>query len=98
MARLGLNDSSEIGCIINESGFELFERGDGIHPTPILQKTGGKRRYNDYLKGHGYQGQNPWNDYANLALSPNGEILSRWELRNSHLPARVKDHIQKPPT
>lgn len=91
MARLGLNDTSEIGCIINESGFEPFERDDGLHPAPILKKQGGKLRYNDYLRQHGYEGDNPWNDYANSAEGPNGEILSGWELRHSHLPARVKE-------
>ncbi len=91
MARLGLNEETEIGCIISEPGFEPFERDDGLHPTPGLRRRGGKLRYNDWLRELGYEGENPWNDYANSAEGENGEVLSGWELRHSNLPARVKE-------
>ncbi len=91
MARLGLNRSTEIGMIVSEPGFEPYERDDGLHPTPLLRKKGGKLAYNDWLKSKGYEGENPWNDYANAAEGPNGEVLSGWNLRNSNLPARVKE-------
>ena len=91
MARLGLNKTSEIGSIISEPGFEPFERDDGLHPTPLLREKNKKLKYNDWLHEHGYEGENPWNDYANSAEGPNGELLSGWYLKNSNLPARIKE-------
>lgn len=91
MARLGLNPSTEIGSIISQPGFEPFERDDGLHPTAMLRMKGGELHYNDWLRQQGYEGENPWNDYANSADGPNGEILSGWSLKNSHLPARVRE-------
>lgn len=91
MARLGLNSSTEIGLMVSEPGFDPYERDDGLHPTPILRHKGGTLRYNDWLNQQGYDGENPWNDYANSAAGANGEILSGWLLENSNLPARVKE-------
>lgn len=91
MARLGLNDQTEIGCLVSQPGFDPYERDDGLHPTPMLKAKGGKLRYNDWLREQGYEGENPWNDYANSADGENGEILSGWHLKNSNLPARVKE-------
>jgi arylsulfatase A-like enzyme len=95
MARVGLDRTSEIGCQISQPGFDPYERDDGLHPTPLLRQKGGKLAYNDWLREQGYAGENPWNDYANAAEGPNGEILSGWYLRNSNLPARVaKEHSE----
>lgn len=91
MARLGLNASTEIGLMVSQPGFDPYERDDGLHPTPLLKKRGGALRYNDWLREQGYDGENPWNDYANSAEGENGEILSGWLLENSNLPARVKE-------
>lgn len=91
MARLGLNDSTDIGCLISQPGFDPYERDDGLHPDKGLAKRGGKLRYNDWLRDQGYEGANPWNDYANAGEGPDGEILSGWYLQNSNLPARVKE-------
>ncbi len=91
MARLGLNRSTEIGCLISQPGFDPYERDDGLHPTPMLRQKGGSLRYNDWLRTQGYGGENPWNDYANSAEGPDGELLSGWRLQNSNLPARVKE-------
>lgn len=91
MARLGLNSETEIGCLISQPGFDPYERDDGLHPTPMLRMKGGSLRYNDWLREQGYEGENPWNDYANSAEGPDGELLSGWNLQNSNLPARVKE-------
>ncbi|MGH1479843.1 MAG: alkaline phosphatase family protein [Geminicoccales bacterium] len=91
MARLGLNETTEIGCLISQPGFDPYERDDGLHPTPLLRNKGGKLRYNDWLREQGYEGENPWNDYANSADGPDGELLSGWYLKNSNLPARVQE-------
>ncbi len=91
MARLGLNPAFEIGVIVSEPGFDPYERDDGLHPTPLLRHRGGKLRYNDWLRSHGYHGENPSNDHASSAEGPNGEILSGWHLKHSNLPARVRE-------
>ncbi len=91
MARLGLTHDTEIGMVVAEPGFEPFERDDGLHPDGLLKLMGGKLRYNDWLREQGYDGQNPWDSWANSAAGPNGEVLSGWSLRNSNLPARVRE-------
>ncbi|MEP3275545.1 MAG: alkaline phosphatase family protein [Stappiaceae bacterium] len=91
MARLGLNQTTEIGCLVSQPGFDPYERDDGLHPTPLLRKKGGHLQYNDWLREHGYEGENPWNDYANSGEGPDGEVLSGWYLKNSNLPARVSE-------
>ncbi|MBG6208037.1 arylsulfatase A-like enzyme [Labrenzia sp. EL_126] len=91
MARLGLNRSTDIGCLVSQPGFDPYERDDGLHPDPLLRKKGGKLRYNDWLRSLGYEGENPWNDYANAGEGPNGEVLFGWYLKNSNLPARVRE-------
>lgn len=91
MARLGLNDTTEIGIQVSQPGFDPYERDDGLHPTPMLRNKGGKLAYNDWLRAHGYEGENPWNDFANAAEGKGGELLSGWHLKNSNLPARVKE-------
>lgn len=91
MARLGLNDSTEIGIRVSQPGFDPYERDDGLHPTPLLRRKGGKLAYNEWLREKGYDSENPWNDFANSAEGPDGELLSGWHLKNSNLPARVKE-------
>jgi len=91
MARLGLNQSTEIGCLVSQPGFDPYERDDGLHPDNLLKAKGGKLRYNDWLRDLGYEGDNPWNDYANAAEGADGTLLSGWYLKNSNLPARVKE-------
>jgi arylsulfatase A-like enzyme len=91
MARFGLTPGTEIGAIVLEPGFEPYERDDGLHPNELLRLKKYDLNYNNWLRAQGYQSDNPWNDYANSAEGPNGEILSAWNLRYSNLPARVKE-------
>jgi arylsulfatase A-like enzyme len=91
MARLGLNETTDIGIRVSQPGFDPYERDDGLHPDNLLKKKGGKLRYNDWLRSLGYKGDNPWNDYANAGEGPDGEILSGWYLKNSNLPARIQE-------
>jgi len=81
--------------LISQPGFDPYERDDGLHPTPLLRNRGGKLRYNDWLREQGYAGENPWNDYANSAEGPDGELLSGWYLKNSNLQSRK--NTPKPP-
>ena len=86
MARLGIDEKSAEGVFAAECGFEPYERDDGVHPSSSHDPN---PRYNDYLREQGLGGDNPWEDWANSAEGPNGEILSGWYLKNAHLPARV---------
>jgi len=88
MARLGLARESELGMHIAEGGFAPFERDDGEHPD---KRTDLSLRYNQYLAALGYDGDNPWHNWANSAAGPDGQVLSGWSLRHAHLPARVAE-------
>jgi arylsulfatase A-like enzyme len=92
--RLGLDPESELGRLAMQGGFEPWERDDGIWP-PGFKVSG--NRYCDYLREHGYAGDNPWHDHANSAEGPNGEVLSGWHLRWADRPARVAEpHSETP--
>lgn len=86
--RLGLDVSGGLGQLAMEGGFEPYERDDGIWP-PGFKVQG--NRYCDYLRAHGYGGDNPWHDHANSAQGPEGEVLSGWEMRWANRPARVAE-------
>jgi len=92
LARLQIDKKSELGVLLSECGFEPFERDDGLHPAPRLDPN---LRYNAWLRDKGYAGENPWEEWANSAEGPNGEVLSGWQMRHSPLPARVhRDHSE----
>ncbi|SLN36394.1 alkaline phosphatase family protein [Oceanibacterium hippocampi] len=86
--RLGIDPGSGPGLLARECGFEPFERDDGLHPDQVVDPN---LAYNRWLNGKGYPGANPWHDYANSVEGPDGEVLSGWYMRNSHLPARVAE-------
>ena len=88
MARLGVEPRSDLGVLLSECGFEPFERDDGLHPTESMDPN---LAYNAYLRAHGFDGENPWHDWANSAEGPGGEILSGWQMRHAPLPARVPE-------
>ena len=86
MARFGIDPDSPVGRSIAECGFEPFERDDGLHPFASVDKA---PDYNEYLRRLGFEGDNPWEEWANSGAGPDGEILSGWLLKNSGLPARI---------
>ncbi|SOE18416.1 arylsulfatase A-like enzyme [Hoeflea halophila] len=88
MAWLGIDPASEIGVRVSECGFEPFERDDGLHPDSPRQHWSA---YDDYLVSLGYKSDNPWEDFANSGLDPDGELMSAWLLKNSRLPANVPE-------
>jgi arylsulfatase A-like enzyme len=94
MARLGVDKVSELGVLTSECGLEPVERDDGLWPDKLVDPN---YAYNRYLKSKGYDGDNPWHDWANAAEGPNGEILSGWYLGNNHLPARVREEDSETP-
>ena len=63
MKSLGIEPDSIIGVLVAECGFEPYERDDGLHPPPAAARRA--PRYNAYLREHGYDGDNPWEHWAN---------------------------------
>lgn len=86
MKRLGIEPDSVIGTYVSQCGFDPYERDDGLHPSGYPDRN---PPYNDYLRALGMEGENPWEEWANSAEGPNGEILSGWYMEHAHLPARV---------
>jgi arylsulfatase A-like enzyme len=84
LARFGIESESERGALLREGGFVAIDRYDGHLPP------GPESGYADYLRSHGYQSADPWNDYV-VAMDDGGTVVSGWQMRNVHLPARVRD-------
>ncbi|KAA3629897.1 MAG: phosphonate monoester hydrolase [Proteobacteria bacterium] len=94
MERLGIDPGTDLGIRIAQTGFEPFERDDGLHPD---QNFDPDLAYNRYLRAHGYHSENPWNDFANAAEDESGNILSGWYLRHAARPARVREEHSETP-
>ena len=88
MQRLGIDPGSSLGVLTAESGFEPYERDDGLHPDQTLNPD---LAYNRYLRELGYVSDNPWHDFANSVAGPDGTVLSGWYMRNARGPARVAE-------
>jgi len=94
MARLGIAPESHIGVLQAECGFEPFERDDGLHPDGPYDPH---PAYDRYLQRQGYDGANPWENWANAAEADDGQLLSGWLLGHADKPARVaEDHSETP--
>ena len=92
LQRLAIAPSGEQAATLNEVGFEPYFRHDGIFPDdPLFDDKRDSAPYTHYLRGLGYEGRNPWHDWANAGEGARGEILSGWKMRNAHLPARVPE-------
>ena len=94
MKWLGIEENSTIGIYLSECGFEPFERDDGLHPKSPYDPN---PPYNDFLRGKGYNVENPWDDHANSGLNDDGERLSGWLLKNSDLPADIEEQLSETP-
>ena len=94
MKWLGIEQNSTIGIHLSECGFEPFERDDGLHPKSPYDPN---PPYNDFLRGKGYNVENPWDDHANSGLNDDGERLSGWLLKNSDLPADIEEQLSETP-
>lgn len=88
MARLGIDPNSPVGIRISECGFDPFERDDGIHPYSGHDPD---PRYNEYLRQHGFVGDNPWETWANSVVDVSGRIRSGWFLKYSNRAARIPE-------
>ena len=94
MERLGLDPESLIGVRAAECGFDIWDRHDGEIPMGVVDKP---NEYQDYLRGLGYDGPNPWEQWANSAEGDDGEILSGWLMSHASQPARVKEEHSETP-
>lgn len=99
MRRLGLEPDSLIGARVSECGFDVFERDDGMLPEGPegFYDPEGAREYNKYLRGKGYESDNPWHDFANSGLDAAGNVLSGWFLKNSAQPANIAEEDSETP-
>jgi arylsulfatase A-like enzyme len=82
--RFGIEIDSERGALLREGGFVVLDRYDG-HTPP-----GPESGYADYLRANGYRSADPWSDYV-IAMEDNERIVSGWQMRNVHLPSRVRE-------
>lgn len=95
MQRLGIEPEGTIGALVSQCGFEVFVREDGTNSTYDANRDG--EDYDNYLREHGMDGDNPWEEWANTAIGPNGEPKTGWLLENAPLPARVpREHSETP--
>ena len=97
MGRLGLAADSVIGARQAECGFDNWIRDDGLWaygPDGFYDEK--RSPYNEYLKSKGYDGENPWADYANAGVS-DAEIASGWMFRNADKPANIKEEDSETP-
>ena len=85
MERLGIDPSSEKGVHIAQGGFEIWDRMDGVHPTNGSKPS----HYNDYLRTNGFDGENPWLEWAASVVDEDGTVKNGWLNENCHLPARI---------
>ncbi|MCJ7872758.1 sulfatase-like hydrolase/transferase [Phaeobacter sp. J2-8] len=97
MARLGLAPDSVIGARQADCGFDAWARDDGLWgmgPDGFYDEK--RSPYNEFLKAQGYDGENPWADYANAGVS-DGEIASGWMFRNADKPANIREEHSETP-
>lgn len=97
MARLGLSPDSVIGARQAECGFDSWARDDGLWGVGPDGYYDQKRSpYNEFLKSKGYDGDNPWADYANAGVK-DGEIASGWMFKNADKPANIREEHSETP-
>lgn len=91
--RLRLDPDDPNAAVVRQCGFEPFERDDGLHPetSPLRFDL----RYNQFLREHGFAGDNPWHTTANSVTGPDGKRLSGWLLEASSYPAIVPDELSE---
>ncbi len=98
MDRLGISRGSVIGARVSECGFDVVLRDDGLWAQGPDGFYDNKRSpYNEFLKSRGYDGENPWHDYANSGLGDNEEIASGWLMTNADRPANIVDEDSETP-
>ena len=85
LARLSIDSASELGRLLRRGGFREIDRHDGHHETRDADG------YSGWLRAQGYDGAQPWTDFVVSAIDEGGQVVSGWNMRNAHLPARVAE-------
>ncbi len=94
MQRLGIKPESVIGARVSECGFDVYVRDDGTNHDDYPSRHA-PLDYDNYLRSHGMDGANPWEEWANSSEGSDGELRSGWLLENARRPARVpKEHSE----
>ncbi|PVH27402.1 sulfatase-like hydrolase/transferase [Pararhodobacter oceanensis] len=88
LRRLGIDPGSPRGRHLMTGGFEPFDRDDGIHTEQLISRRGDVA-YNSWLRSLGYVSSNPWHDFANSVETPEGRVISGWEMKSAPYPARL---------
>jgi arylsulfatase A-like enzyme len=97
MERLGLSADTQIGARQSECGFDNWCRDDGLWgqgPDGFYDEK--RSPYNEYLKSKGYEGENPWADFANAGITDE-QIASGWMFRNADKPANIREEDSETP-
>ncbi len=107
MERLGLTPDNVIGARQSECGFDVWVRDDGLWgqgPDGFYDQN--RSPYNEYLKSQGYDGDNPWADYANAGVHDDadpttqakpGDKASGWLFANADKAANIKEKDSETP-
>lgn len=94
MERLGIDPDSIIGVHVAQCGFEPYERDDGLHPSGDYDAD---PVYDAYLRGHGFDADNPWEHWANSGEGEDGENFNGWLLAHADKAARIpEEHSETP--
>ena len=92
-----LAPDTTIGARQAECGFDAWARDDGLWAYGPDGYYDEKRSpYNEYLKSKGYDGENPWADYANAGITDE-QVASGWMFRNADQPANVREEDSETP-
>jgi arylsulfatase A-like enzyme len=84
LARFHLDGAHELGRLLARGSFVEVQRHDGHHAEP-------RARYAQWLREHGYAGDDPWTDYVIAVNDDAGQVRNGWQMRNARFPARVKE-------
>ncbi|MFD0916654.1 sulfatase-like hydrolase/transferase [Pseudahrensia aquimaris] len=98
MERLGITHDSIVGARVSECGFDIYARDDGLWaegPDGFYDHR--RSPYNEYLKSKGYEGENPWHDYANAGIDEEGNMASAWFTSHSSKPANIHEQDSETP-
>ena len=82
LARLGTAQAP--GQPARQGGFVELARHDGHHAEP-------DGPYARWLRDRGYDSPDPWSEFAISTVDASGRVHSGWQMRNVHLPARVRE-------
>ncbi len=98
MERLGIARDSTIGARIEECGFDVYIRDDGLWaegPAGFYDER--RSPYNEYLKAKGYEAENPWAAHANAGVTDDGDIASGWLMMHADKPANIREEDSETP-